>query len=177
MTIVGELAAFGGLLGFVVGWAMEEISFRGQEREADRRALICGNGLNFSHKSLDPAALVARELLMRFLTPQQQHDYSRRGAFTVETERASYLMGHGMRVGVTFSGSEVMTPVCVVFEGQGVRRQPPDEDRVLAILLMIRTAEEEFIEQFMFRPARMRDAFGATPIYTMIPDAILRDDL
>jgi hypothetical protein len=126
-------------------------------RDEDTNCLeVRGGVLVFDGRSdpgggwVDPDS-VARTLLIRLLTPDQEQQYRGNRGFFVETARARYHIREGERVAVTFP--EFSITVCVVFDGEYL----PDADRLIAILLMIRTEEELFLERFVWPVKRRRE--------------------
>jgi hypothetical protein len=85
------------------------------------------------------ATTAARELLMRLLTPEQREDYRAMRQFSVQTDIAHYKLVWGSRVLAKRHG--VDRSICIIFADPGTL---PEEDRLIAILLMIRTDEEKF---------------------------------
>jgi hypothetical protein len=96
----------------------------------------------------DPEASArARELLLRLLTPEQREDYRGSRRFLVRTDTADYLLRWGTRV-VAYRNGAART-ICIIFADTGTL---PEEDRLIATLLMIRTEESEFWERFGAQP-------------------------
>ena len=100
------------------------------------------------------ATTAARELLMRLLTPEQREDYRAMRQFSVQTDIAHYKFVWGSRVLAKRQG--VDRSICIIFADPGTL---PEEDRLIAILLMIRTDEKGWWRRFglgamAFDPAR-----------------------
>jgi hypothetical protein len=115
----------------------------------------------------------ARDLLLRLLTPEQRLTYLSTGEIMISTERAGYLLRLGARPEIYREG--LIHDPCIQLRGPDL----PDEDRLIALLLMIRTDEDGLWERFVPPlqlcagtlqpapgapdPARLRFGAGAMP--------------
>lgn len=105
------------------------------------------------------AARRAFELLIRYLTPEQQADYAREGAFRVTApSRQCYRIRKGTygNVDILDANGKVQQRLCIHPTGE-----LPDEDTMLAQLLMIRFAEDEFLSIAIRHPPRPEDRVTA----------------
>jgi hypothetical protein len=149
-TVLGALASFVGFLVSLTSALRNQLS---AEREANTSEIRAASERGIA----EPARWfpdsgpdsVARELLMRLLTLDQQQEYRANRSFLVKTARARYYLRECDTVGVSLP--EFSITVCVVFD----REVLPDADRLIAILLMIRTEEELFLQRFVW-PAKRR---------------------
>jgi hypothetical protein len=112
----------------------------------------------------DQAARRAFALLSRYLTPEQQADYAAEGAFRVMApSRQCYRIRKGTygNVDMLDADGNVQHRLCIHPAGE-----LPDEDTMLAQLLMIRFAEDEFLRIAIRHPPRPEDRVAAPPPFT-----------
>lgn len=107
----------------------------------------------------EKASRRAFALLSRILTPEQRADYAREGAFRVlAPSRQQYRIRKGTYGNVDMLDTNGHVQQCLCIHPAG---ELPDEDTMLAQLLMIRFAEDEFLRIAIRHPPRPEDRVAA----------------
>ncbi len=92
-----------------------------------------------------------RELLLRLLTPAQRRRLRDNGPIVVNTALACYFLTPHQRVMVMAHRNSIEYSICVNTTMElicGCWHLVPEEDRLIALLMMIRTDEEGFWRRF-----------------------------